>query len=543
VRAHRLGILAMVVVSASCSTLETGAIGIITGGDDAGPFNEPPCAEGGTPFCGPTPTTIVISEITSENSEGGTSTTPTVIATEPYNGASTITLPPISSDDVDIIQATAYDSADAAIIFGETLPVSVGGIDGLTLDLFVQRRGQFAIMPSPFPDPLDAPLVTLFEGRYILAVTGSSAILYDILLSSLPENGDGGQAPQTLPCTPLSMAPVAGTTFMLLICAGDDEKDGASGDLTAYQYDVSEQSAPLAVTAPAGGSTCEGVNTWRSVAGGATVIAPNGDVFIVGGTRPKSSGLGPTSCVVKVGAAVVDDDAGTTTLDTPFYAFQAQRQGAAAVWSSGAYGLVVLGGNTSSKDPGVEYFAGVASDEGGIAATHESINYPADMTQGEGATAIGLGQSTILVAGGLLPDGGVAPVRRFDLTCTSSSCGPDGGGGSDASVREGGASEGGKGKDAGSSASLVPLLTAQGFSETSMTAMGLTAPTEWADGALFVGKEKDELTHAFLVSSTGLSVLEVPLHDAMRKGATAVLTPVPSVVVLGGDVTMESFIP
>jgi hypothetical protein len=530
----------MVVVSASCSTLETGDIGIITGGDDAGPFTEPPCTEGGTPFCGPTPTTIVISEITSENAEGGTSTKPTVIATQPYNGASTITLPPISSDDVDIIQATAYDSADAAIIFGETLPVSVGGIDGLTLDLFVQRREQFAIMPSPFPSPLDAPLVTLFEGRYILAVTGTSALLYDLLLSSLPENADGGQAPQTLPCTPLSMAPVAGTTFMLLICAGD-EKDGSGADLTAYQYDVSEQSAPLEVTPPQSGNTCMGLNTWRSVAGGATVIAPNGDAFIVGGTRTKAPGLGPTNCVVRVGAAVADNEAGTTTLETPFFGFKAQRQGAAALWSS-TYGLVVLGGNTSSSDVGVEYYEGLADTDGGT-ATPGIVNYPADMTQGEGAAAIGPTQTTILVAGGLLPDGSVAPVRLFDVGCPTSSCGPDGGGTSDASVHEGGAGEGGSVKDAGSGASFVPLLTAQGFSETSMTAIGLAPPTEWADGALFVGTEKDDLTHAFLVSSTGLSVLEVPLHDTNRKGATAILTPVPSVVVLGGDVTMESFIP
>jgi hypothetical protein len=126
VRARRF-IVFVVIGLMACSTLESGTISVITGGDEPDPFTEPPCVDGGSDaFCGPAPTSIRISAVTLQSDEGGyvdagPSTPPTVLATAPYDGGAMVALPQISSDDVDILQATAYDSAGTAIIFGETL--------------------------------------------------------------------------------------------------------------------------------------------------------------------------------------------------------------------------------------------------------------------------------------------------------------------------------------------------------------------------------------------------------------------------------------
>ncbi len=554
VRVQRLTILGVVLVAA-CSTLETGTIGLVEGQDD--PFTEPPCTDGGDAFCGPSPNTLVISEVTVENADGGSSSTPTVLATEPYTGGSTITLPQVSSDDVDILRAAVFDSADADIIFGQTLPVALGGIDGLTLDLFIQRRGQFAVMPSPLPSAPTTPIANVFVGRYILvgSETSDEVFLYDLLLWGLAENADGGTTGSALPCTPLSMAPIEGTTFMLLICnsatvgtpVGACANVNTNGDLVAFQYDLSGESCTEQVDATGGGS-------WSSVAGGATVVAPNGDAFIVGGTRPASLKMPATNAVVKVGTAVADGDSGTTAAYTSFLAFQANRTGAAAVWVPAATvgstpsGLVILGGNTVAGDPGIEYLGGAETD----ASTHETGDYPTDMTQGEGAAT--LDSTHILVAGGTLPDGGTSPVRLFDLACscsnltcqaqtvTESDAGcsiPDSGvhdaSLADASGHRDGSAEGGL--DAGG-AGLVPLVTAQGFATSGASAF------DAGTGAVFVGNDKSGSTHAFLVSTAGggLGGVEIPLR-VPRSGATAILTPVPSLVVIGGDTTMESYIP
>jgi hypothetical protein len=549
----------------ACSTLESGTIGLITGGDDAGPFNEPPCAEGGDgAFCGPAPTSIVISEVTIENGDGGTfdaESKPTILGKQPYSGGATITLPQISSDDVDILQATAYDSADAAVIFGQTLPVAVGGIDGLTLDLFVQRKGQFAIMPSPWRSPPTSPLLTtMLEGRYILVASqkSSQALLYDMLLWANVENEDGGQAATTLPCTPLSVAAVPGTTFMLLICNTTDvgspvgcEKitsNASGGDLIALQYDISGESLCTQVTAPS-------TSTWQSVAGGATVVAPNGDAFIVGGTRSPSLKLGPSSSAFKIGAAVEDAEGGIASTYASPITLNAMREGAVAVWSPYQAGsLVVLGGNevvdgSVGSAAGVEYVSGVTPDAGTAMTT--STGYAGDPTVGEGAAL--LDSSHILVAGGTL-NGRVAPARVFDLSCGMSMAPCPTQvvrlGGSDAGSPEGGVDEGGAGdggppkgrKDAGSADArameLVPLLAAQGFAEPDAS-------------ALFIGTESDGgAAMAFLIAGSEVDggafiatfAKPVPLRVS-RVGATAIQTPIPSVVVVGGSGTMESYIP
>jgi hypothetical protein len=76
----------------------------------------------------------------------------------------------------------------------------------------------------------------------------------------------------------------------------------------------------------------------------------------------------------------------------------------------------------------------------------------------------------------------------------------------------------------------TPLVTAQAFTLDSQT-------------ALVVGNDASNDTHAYRVTPTGATEIAFKVP---RMGATALalpMGPVPPVLVVGGDVTMESFVP
>jgi hypothetical protein len=544
----------------SCNGTQNGTIQLIFGLDD--PFSESDAAE-------PTSISIAASVLDPDGGsplDGGWSPSMTLVDHTPYP-VSTLNLPQESTDDVDSFQVTLYDSENAPIIYGQTIPVPLGGISGLAdLPIFVQRTGQFARLPSPFSAPPASPLATLFEGRFILVADGSGksvdAQLYDLLLWGLVESLDGGMGSLVLPCPPITMAPISGTTFMFLICA-PTEVDGApaevDGDLTAYQFDISTITPPFPLVASGG--------TWKSIAGGTTVVSPNGDVFIVGATRP-STGLvhGATAAVLamQTDQPLVQDsgvDGGTeVAVAYTWIALNYPREGATAVWSNNK-GLVVLGGNPADAGvgvPGIEYASPV---DGGIPDSttlfQPELQSAPDPIQGAGATAIDTanGVTNILLAGGTLPDGGIAPVRLVQLQLGSSMAECGSSGDPDAGDSDGGESDAGDGEealdggeageagDAALEASApvgVPLVTAQGFLQPDASPM-------------FIGTESDQTTHAFLVPLTSTTMCpgaptEVPFRVPGRIGTTALLSPIPSVLVIGGantpeGNTMESYIP
>jgi hypothetical protein len=546
----------------SCNGTQNGTLQLIFGLDD--PFSESDAAA-------PTSISIAASVLDPDGGsplDGGWSPSMTLVGHSPYP-VSTLNLPQESTDDVDSFQVTLYDSADASIIYGQTIPVPLGGISGLTdLPIFVQRTGQFARLPSPFPASPPSPLAALFEGRFILVADGSGksqdAQLYDLLLWGLVESLDGGMGSLVLPCPPVTMAPISGTTFMFLICAPGTLPKGVAGslvspgnDLYAVQVDISTISPPLQLVADGG--------TWESIAGGQTIVSPNGDVFVVGATRP-STGLvhGATSAVLafQTGQNLLIDagvDGGTeVAVGYTWITLNYAREGAAAVWSNNK-GLVVLGGNPADAGagvPGVEYASPV---DGGIPTTANMFNpelsSTSDPTEGAGATSIDTanGVTDILLAGGTLPDGGIAPVRLVQLGPSMADCGSsddpvagDGDGG-ESEVGDGGealdggdAGEGGEGAVDASAPVGVPLVAAQGFLQPNASPM-------------FIGTESDQTTHAFLVPLTAqtmcpLTPTEVPLRVPGRIGTTALLSPIPSVLVIGGantseGNTIESYIP
>jgi hypothetical protein len=550
----------------SCNGTQNGTLQLIFGQDD--PFSESDAAA-------PTSISIAASVLDPDGGsplDGGWSPSMTLVDHSPYP-VSTLNLPQQSTDDVDSFQVTLYDSTNDPIIYGQTIAVPLGGISGLTdLPIFVQRTGQFARLPSPFPAPPPSPLAALFEGRFVLVADGSGksqdAQIYDLLLWGLVESLDGGMGSLALPSPPITMAPISGTTFMFLICAPKTMPAGVAGglvsagdDLYAVQVDISTISPPLQLIADGG--------TWQSIAGGQTIVSPNGDVFVVGATRP-STGLvpGATSAVLafQTGQNLLIDagvDGGVeVAVGYSWITLNNAREGAAAVWSNNK-GLVVLGGNPADAGAGVYGIEYASPVDGGIPDSttmfDPELQQPEpDPIQGAGATSIDTanGVTDILLAGGTLPDGGIAPVRLLQFGTSMADCGsssdPDAGnddggeseagdeGEADAGLDDGEAAEAGDGGLDASAPVGVPLVAAQGFLQPDASPM-------------FIGTESDQTTHAFLVPLTPqtmcpLTPTEVPLRVPGRIGTTALLSPIPSVLVIGGantseGNTMESYIP
>ena len=260
--------------------------------------------------------------------------------------------------DVGAIAVTGLDAAGLPVLRGQTLFLQWGALEDLTLEVFVQRTGELARVPRG-PAAIDATWSTVVVGRYLLATAGTTISLYDLLNLRMLEGSPA------LPRTAASLA-VVDTTALLVDAAGAtafDLQTGQKGD----------------VDPPAGA-------TFAEIAGGATVLAPDGVQYIVGPTR---RGGGPTTRIFRL-----DVDGKLTAV-----ALANAREGACAAWASGR-GLVVYGGSETA--PGAEVLA-----PGALAAA--PLPLPPDPIRGCGATA--LDASHVLVAG--------AEARVVDLACAA----------------------------------------------------------------------------------------------------------------------------
>jgi hypothetical protein len=337
---RRIGLIFAVT---ACSSTPTGTIALAVG-QETDAFSRAPA-----------PTSLTVEKI---DSSGHASTLATVALP-----ADSINLPDLSQDDDGIVRVSAKDDAGNVLLRGQSLPVTFGALAGLTLDVFVQRTGELARMPSDFDDR-PSPVLASVYGRYALAAGGSSATgaLYDVFtLSALPN-------PPTLPRTPLSVASY-GTVLLLIDKAG------------ATAFDLADSTSTV-VSAPDGGSFAE-------VAGGASLFASDGSQYVVGATRTSGD---PTARVLKIDASGV----------ASFVSLSAARLGAAAAWVEGR-GLVVVGG--SGAAPGVEVL-------GAGATAGSALAFAPDATAGAGAAA--LDGAHVVVAGG------TAAPRALDLGCAPS---------------------------------------------------------------------------------------------------------------------------
>ena len=282
--------------------------------------------------------------------------------------AATIDLGDLPQDRVAIVRVTGTDKDGLTRVRGASPPVQLGGLDGSTLSIFVQRTGELARFPAPLSDGREAPLIAPLQGRYIFVAGGdTTSQIYDLsVYSAVP-------TPPKLTRTPKSLA-VAGTLALVV----DDQG--------ATWFDLSS-SATSDAAAPQGGSFAE-------VAGGASVRASDGTIYVVGATRLTGDA---SARVLRV------DPGGTLS----FVTLSAPRLGAAAGWMPGR-GLVVAGGNASA--PGAEIVGPGATS--GIA-----LPYPSDQVTGAGLSP--LDDTHLVLTGGLDSKSGDGGLRTLDVTCAT----------------------------------------------------------------------------------------------------------------------------
>lgn len=333
--------LSLVVLLASCSGTPTGTLSLVTG-DETDVFSRAPA-----------PTTLVVETVAVDGTRKEIARSPLPV--------DTIQLGDQQRSDAGGIAVTGLDATGKPVVRGESLLVEWGALEDSTLEIFVQRTGEWARMPRA-PSAFDALVTTTIAGRYVLAANGTSTLLYDLL----------DLKPLTSPTLPRPAKSIAsyGTAVLVIDETGATTLDLADG--TSY-----------ATNAPTGG-------TFAEIAGGQRAVAADGTQYVVGATR---KGAGPSARIL-----VVDPDGNVT-----FAALSTPREGACATYVEGR-GLVVYGG--ADKANGAELLAPKAT-----AST--VLPFPADAVQGCAAAA--LDNAHVAIAGGA----SAAPVRVFDLACTT----------------------------------------------------------------------------------------------------------------------------
>jgi hypothetical protein len=472
VRRRHLGFLGFPLLL-SCNTAASGTIQIITG-EETDTFTQ-----------SPVPTQILV--LASNTVDGGA---PTTLATAAYP-TDTIDLGNQDQDAVASLLVEAQDSSGNNLVYGASVLVQYGALDGETLPIFVQRVGQNARLPNPPVDTRQSPTLGILSDRFLIIGGGSetdtalTTQVYDFAQFNLLD-----PAP-TLPFVPASM-PIVGTIALLI--------DPSQGNNASY-YDFSEDTG-VTVTGP----TDQTGFTFADVAGGQTIYDPNdGYVFVVGATRTTA----PSSAVLMINT----NDSSNATYETgnlSWLSLTAPRQGAAAAWVP-SRGLVVAGGNGGSMVAGVEILD-IASGQ----TLGTELPYAPDGVTGAAMTALDSQGEYVLLAGGVTSDSdaGVtgAGVRQIDLGCADN-CGPTYWGPNDGALP-------------------VSITSAVAFTFTQKS-------------AFVVGSEPGSgLTHTFTLDSM-LGATEVPTK-VPHTNASATLSPMGSSILIYGGASggeIESFTP
>jgi hypothetical protein len=364
-RRGSLLVLAGSLLAAACSSSDSGSIQIITGG------------ETDTFTRSPVPAELLIQSI---DSSGNTTT----LASAKLP-TSTIDLGSRTESTIASIEVTGL-AADGKtpLIFGTSVPLFFGGLNGATVPVFVQRVGEFARLPGLFGDARQTPLLAVVQGEYLFATGGGPSSL----ATTMDLYDFGGFSPvtssPTLPLAPQSLAFVGTYGWFF------------ASDGTAHFYDLGGGGDLGAIPPLPGGS-------FADIAGGATVVGDSGVQYIVGATRTTGA---PTAAVL----AIDPNDSSNSSYPyggPKWITLAAQRLGAAATWVSGR-GLVVIGGSPMA--------AGVEIVSSGT-TTGAPLGYPADPSMSAGATP--LSTETVVVAGGLTPTGTDPGVRTIDLACAA----------------------------------------------------------------------------------------------------------------------------
>lgn len=350
-----------------------------------------------------------------------------------------------------------------AVVRGRSLAVLAGGIDGDAIPLFAQRTGSFARPPGALVNAHVGGVAAVIAERWLLSTGGDLAISAEgaDVDPGAPEFYDllawGGAASTNLPRRARSIV-TRGSAALIVDEAGATWVDFDSGS-------TFDAEAPSGVV-------------WSLVAGGATVDAPDGVSYVVGGTRSRDRyGDFPVDDVLRVGS----------TGELSAAKLAAGRVGAAATWVDDV-GLVVVGGTGDAA--GVEVL-------GSGEATARPLPFATDRV--EGAAVVPTGERSVVRVGGAFPESGAsAPVVVLDLGCVED-CAPQ-------IVLEAGR--------------LPALRRTRAFSTPS--------------GVITLGDDESGELRVFLVPLDGTAPTEAPLREP-RRGAAVTAAPNGTLAILGGQ--------
>lgn len=227
-------------------------------------------------------------------------------------------------------EARGQDAAGNTVVVGRSLSgITLGSSP--TIDLFVQRVGSWARPPGELSRTHLGGVAGVMGERYLYLSGGDSA-LGAAGAEATPEAAEFYDL--------LTLAPVRSEPFPRAARSLASFVDAALliGDDGASWVDFAAQTDAV-VSPPAG------MASFAAVAGGAAVLAPSGNVYVVGATRAGE----PSADVLEV------SEAGQMAL----HKLTAPRSGASAAWVTGV-GLVVAGG--SADAPGMEALIEGAAD-------------------------------------------------------------------------------------------------------------------------------------------------------------------------------------
>jgi hypothetical protein len=386
-----------------------------------------------------------------------------------------------SENTVAILEVQGEDANGNVLVSGQSVPVQYDAIAGSTLPIFVQRVGQNANLPNPLADARPEPTLAVLSDRFLIVAAGS-----DSAVSSTTNIYDFAQfdelsGPPTFPRVPYSM-PIMEQPDADPVALLIDPNGATYFDLAT---DESNDTTPPDSTFAFG-----------DVAGGQSLFIPDqtsgtGYWYVIGGTRTSGTA---TAAVLEIDMTDTSNTAYPTG-NLHWLRLSEPRLGASAAVVGGQ--IVVGGGSTSGA--GLEILALGATDG-------SPLPYPPDPSTGSGMTVLGQSTSQVLMTGGVLPSGADAGVRLLDITC-SGTCMPT----TWYSLPEGLVL---------TLCSAFPLVENQSF---------------------LVGSEVTSgLTHTFLLTSAAAT--EIPTK-VTHTNAAAILSPVQSIVLVGGNNEFESFIP
>jgi hypothetical protein len=276
-------------------------------------------------------------------------------------------------------EVRGVDAGGEVRVLGRSWPYDSGALAGFTYGLYVGRVGAFGRPPGELAagQGSNTP-VAMLGGRFLISLGAQKA-------SSVPLDGYdfGAWAPNTQeslpcpaePCKARSLAVAGGT---ILVAIGD--KWAVTND---YGFSSTSGASELGVP--------PGIDAWSEVAGGATVVDPDGNAYVVGGTREEEA----ANAVVRIAAD------GAVTVHQLLTA----RAGASAAWVP-ERGLLVVGGAESGA--GAELLP-----EG--ASKFVALDYASDATTG--AALVVYDERQVLRVGG---QRGTEPARTalLDAACS-----------------------------------------------------------------------------------------------------------------------------